>query len=136
MPGNWSILGMRRLSGNEAAVMDPQSRFLLEQTSSALADAAGSTAGPAPPNSGVYVGVMHIEFIQYLSGERPYGLLITAHSFKSLALPFCNDPQTSWPENFNTASTCKAHRYINGYGGPWQASQHSAAAVSLACVLC
>lgn len=73
MSDDWSLLRLRRLSGNEAAVMDPQSRFLLEQTSSALADAAGSIAGPAPANSGVYVGVMHIEFIQYLSSERLYG---------------------------------------------------------------
>lgn len=52
--------------------MDPQSRFLLEQTGAALADAASGAAGAAPPNTGVYVGVMHIEFIQYLSSEyRP-----------------------------------------------------------------
>ena len=51
--------------------MDPQSRFLLEQTGAALADAAGSAAGAAPPNTGVYVGVMHIEFIQYLTSAAP-----------------------------------------------------------------
>ncbi len=53
--------------------MDPQSRFLLEQTGAALADAAGSAAGAAPPNTGVYVGVMHIEFIHYLTSAAPGG---------------------------------------------------------------
>ena len=44
--------------------MDPQSRILLEQTSLAL-----SAAGSQPAsNTGVYVGVMHMEYIQHITG--------------------------------------------------------------------
>jgi Beta-ketoacyl synthase, N-terminal domain len=64
-----------RLSGNEAAVMDPQGRVLLETTAGALADAAAGATGPAPAATGVYVGVMHMEYIQYMTGtcelDRP-----------------------------------------------------------------
>ena len=60
----------RRLSQNEASLMDPQGRILLEQTGLALADAESeklfSTSEPA---TGVYVGVMHMEYIQFMSGR-------------------------------------------------------------------
>jgi Beta-ketoacyl synthase, N-terminal domain len=57
-----------RLSGNEAAVMDPQGRVLLETTAAALADAAAGATGRVPAATGVYVGVMHMEYIQYMTG--------------------------------------------------------------------
>ena len=64
-----------RLSGNEAAVMDPQGRVLLETTASALADAAAGATGPAPAATGVYVGVMHMEYIQYMTGSSAFTIL-------------------------------------------------------------
>ena len=48
--------------------MDPQGRVLLETTAGALADAAAGATGPAPAATGVYVGVMHMEYIQYMTG--------------------------------------------------------------------
>ena len=53
----------------EAAGMDPQGRILLEQTHLALKDAEITTSTPCPTDTGVYVGVMHIEFIQYLAAN-------------------------------------------------------------------
>ena len=61
-----------RLSQNEAALMDPQGRLLLEQTGLALADSepdrlfSGSEAA-----TGVYVGVMHMEYIQFMTSKAP-----------------------------------------------------------------
>ena len=48
--------------------MDPQGRLLLEQTGLALMDAAGRQQAETEPATGVYVGVMHMEFIQHLAG--------------------------------------------------------------------
>jgi acyl transferase domain-containing protein len=48
--------------------MDPQSRILLEQTSMALTDANHAEGPPLTANTGVYVGVMHMEYIQHLTG--------------------------------------------------------------------
>jgi len=56
---------LRRLSHSEAALMDPQSRILLEQTSLAL----GAAGGQSSANTGVYVGVMHMEYIQHITGR-------------------------------------------------------------------
>ena len=72
-----------RLSANEAAVMDPQGQVLLEQTALALTDASShklpsSPQEPPDPTMGVYVGVMHMEFIQHLAGMRPLPLLLWA----------------------------------------------------------
>ena len=49
--------------------MDPQGRILLEQCGQALREVQGN-AGTEPlgPAVGVYVGVMHMEFIQYMHG--------------------------------------------------------------------
>jgi acyl transferase domain-containing protein len=55
--------------------MDPQGRVLLETTAGALADAAAGAAGPAPAATGVYVGVMHMEYIQYMTGMQ-YTLIL------------------------------------------------------------
>jgi len=52
--------------------MDPQGRLLLEQSSLALADAGGRLAEPVPAETGVYVGVMHMEYIQYMTGLKQY----------------------------------------------------------------
>ena len=49
--------------------MDPQGRLLLEQTGLALQDAKGRQGTDTEPATGVYVGVMHMEFIQHLAGE-------------------------------------------------------------------
>lgn len=49
--------------------MDPQGRVLLEQTGLALAHADVYTQAPTDPTTGVYVGVMHMEFIQHLAGD-------------------------------------------------------------------
>ena len=49
--------------------MDPQGRLLLEQTGLALQDARGRQGVDTEPSTGVYVGVMHMEFIQHLAGE-------------------------------------------------------------------
>ena len=48
--------------------MDPQGRILLEQTNLALADAGARLGEPVGDKTGVYVGVMHMEYIQYLTG--------------------------------------------------------------------
>ena len=56
---------LHRLSHSEAALMDPQSRILLEQTSLALGAAGGQPAA----DTGVYVGVMHMEYIQHITGR-------------------------------------------------------------------
>ena len=58
-------LVLHRLSHSEAALMDPQARILLEQTSLAL-DAA--VCQPTA-HTGVYVGVMHMEYIQHITGR-------------------------------------------------------------------
>ena len=58
-----------RLSGSEAAVMDPQGRLLLEQTGLALLDAKARQGQDTEAATGVYVGVMHMEFIQHLAGD-------------------------------------------------------------------
>ena len=62
------VLMVRRLSHSEAALMDPQARILLEQTSLALTDANCGGGTPVGSNTGVYVGVMHMEYIQHLTG--------------------------------------------------------------------
>ena len=49
--------------------MDPQGRVLLEQTGLALQDAKGRQLADVEPSTGVYVGVMHMEFIQHLAGK-------------------------------------------------------------------
>lgn len=49
--------------------MDPQGRLLLEQCGLALADVAGRLGEPVAPDAGVYVGVMHMEYIQYITGK-------------------------------------------------------------------
>ena len=49
--------------------MDPQGRMLLEQHHLALQDAQRCSGAPSPLDTGVYVGVMHMEFIQYLAGN-------------------------------------------------------------------
>lgn len=49
--------------------MDPQGRILLEQTGLALADASTEKLFSSfEPAMGVYVGVMHMEYIQFMSG--------------------------------------------------------------------
>lgn len=47
--------------------MDPQSRILLEQTRQAMVNGTQQTGAPIPVHTGVYVGVMHMEFLQYLA---------------------------------------------------------------------
>lgn len=59
-----------RLSAAEAAPMDPQGRLLLEQSALSLRDASLRLEQDLDPKTGVYVGVMHMEFIQYMNGER------------------------------------------------------------------
>ncbi len=49
--------------------MDPQGRLLLEQTGLALGDARARAAAPVPPGAGVYVGVMHME---YMDGDNSW----------------------------------------------------------------
>lgn len=49
--------------------MDPQGRLLLEQSGLALADAGGRLGEAIASDSGVYVGVMHMEYIQYMIGN-------------------------------------------------------------------
>lgn len=49
--------------------MDPQARILLEQTGLALADSENARLfSIQEAATGVYVGVMHMEFIQFMSG--------------------------------------------------------------------
>lgn len=49
--------------------MDPQGRILLEQTGLALADSNDDRLfSSAEAATGLYVGVMHMEFIQFMSG--------------------------------------------------------------------
>lgn len=55
--------------------MDPQGRILLEQTGLALADADADPSrllGSSHAATGVYVGVMHMEYIQWMSGVRAH----------------------------------------------------------------
>ncbi len=47
--------------------MDPQSRILLEQTHQAMIDGTQRIGLAVPAQTGVYVGVMHMEYLQYLS---------------------------------------------------------------------
>lgn len=49
--------------------MDPQGRLLLEQSGLALADAGGRLGEAVASDAGVYVGVMHMEYIQYMIGN-------------------------------------------------------------------
>ena len=63
-------MGARRLSASEAALMDPQGRVLLEQAGLALGDAGARLGAPVGAATGVYVGVMHMEYIQLLTGAR------------------------------------------------------------------
>jgi hypothetical protein len=65
--GYW---GLNRLSASESALMDPQGRILLEQTNLALADAGGRLGAAVGAQTGVYVGVMHMEYIQYMTGAQ------------------------------------------------------------------
>lgn len=59
-----------RLSLNEAALMDPQGRILLEQSGLALAEAEPEKHFSSQESAvGVYVGVMHMEYIQFMSGN-------------------------------------------------------------------
>lgn len=58
-----------RIPPAEATYMDPQGRMLLEQTHLALQNAERGTGAPIPNDTGVYVGVMHMEYIQYLAGN-------------------------------------------------------------------
>ncbi len=60
---------VRRLSPSEAAPMDPQGRLLLEQSALGLRDANLRLQRDMDANTGVYVGVMHMEFIQYMNGK-------------------------------------------------------------------
>ncbi|KAK9803996.1 hypothetical protein WJX72_011444 [[Myrmecia] bisecta] len=57
-----------RLSNSESALMDPQGRILLEQTCLALQDASARLDQATEAATGVYVGVMHMEYIQYMTG--------------------------------------------------------------------
>ena len=50
--------------------MDPQGRLLLEQSATALRDANLRLDQDMDANTGVYIGVMHMEFIQYMNGEH------------------------------------------------------------------
>ena len=50
--------------------MDPQGRLLLEQTGLALNDATALQEAPVASAAGVYVGVMHMEYIQFMDGVR------------------------------------------------------------------
>ena len=59
-----------RLSHNESALMDPQSRILLEQAGAALADANSVPDTATGPSTGTYVGVMHMEYIQHITGAQ------------------------------------------------------------------
>ena len=59
-----------RLSAAETAPMDPQGRLLLEQSALSLRDANLRLKQELDPKTGVYVGVMHMEFIQYMNGEQ------------------------------------------------------------------
>ena len=56
--------------------MDPQGRVLLEQTGLALQDAKGRLGVDTPTGTGVYVGVMHMEFIQHLAG-MPHSCVVS-----------------------------------------------------------
>ena len=62
--------------------------ILLEQCSSSLRDAEACIGHSIDRQTGVYVGVMHMEYIQYMTGERPglplYGILVSC--FLSLHL--------------------------------------------------
>lgn len=62
----------RRLSASESALMDPQGRVLLEQAGLALADAGARLGEPVGARTGVYVGVMHMEYIQLLTGAASH----------------------------------------------------------------
>lgn len=66
--------------------MDPQGRVLLEQTGLALADAGARLGEPVDAKTGVYVGVMHMEYIQLLTGA---GGTPAAAQFLSLS-PGCD----------------------------------------------
>jgi len=59
-----------RLSQNESALVDPQGRILLEQSGLALTDANAQLKQSVGLETGVYVGVMHMEYIQYMTGKQ------------------------------------------------------------------
>lgn len=57
--------------------MDPQGRILLEQCGLALADCtADRLFSSTEPATGVYIGVMHMEYIQFMSGETEQAICI------------------------------------------------------------
>jgi hypothetical protein len=61
-----------RISKAEAVLMDPQGRVLLEESGMALAHCTTQSGEPMEPATGVYVGVMHMEYIQYMAGTFPF----------------------------------------------------------------
>lgn len=63
--------------------MDPQGRLLLEQSGLALASSeAEKSFSSAEQVVGVYIGVMHMEYIQFMSGKQRNTLLQTYDLFK------------------------------------------------------
>ena len=57
--------------------MDPQGRLLLEQSGLALASSeAGKSFSSAEAVVGVYIGVMHMEYIQFMSGKHFWGAFL------------------------------------------------------------
>ena len=69
--------------------MDPQGRILLEQCSLALRDAEARSEHLAGRETGVYVGVMHMEYIQYMTGEVFFHSTISASTFPCMRLLRC-----------------------------------------------
>ncbi len=83
--------------------MDPQGRILLEQCSLALRDTEARSEHPAERETGVYVGVMHMEYIQYMTGEDAF-----AFDHERINIPLYEVAVV--PSHQNTSSTCMRHK--------------------------
>ena len=99
-----------RLSPNEAALMDPQGRLLLEQTGLVIADSepdrlfSGSEAA-----TGVYVGVMHMEYIQFMTSKAPVTHSAVA-AIKAVAVVWPGQPSLRLEDCF--ISCCLAYQRL------------------------
>ena len=98
-----------RLSPGESAAMDPQGRLLLEQAGLALGDAGGRQGLPVATAAGVYVGVMHMEYIQFMNGmTRAAWLQMKAHVHGQHTLSFLSMSEFDDAVVFGGADHCRA----------------------------